>query len=378
MRIAFELQPMLKDRTGVGWYTYNIIKEISRLKKGNDLIGCVFNFNGRNDLSLQLNDIDIELDTCKFFPYSIYTRLWDFIPVMYNSLFTKKVDIYHFFNFVVPPRINGKVIVTVHDMVYKRFPETMSKANLKRLDKNLQRSVNRADIVVTVSENSKKEIIEYLDVSEDKVRVIPNGVDADIYKKNFSTEELDRVRKKYNLPNRFILYLGTLEPRKNIEAIVEGFALYRRHGGDLKLVIAGKKGWMYDSIFERVKGHSLENEVIFTGYVDENDKPCIYKMCQLFIFPSFYEGFGIPVIEAMAAGVPVITSNTSSLPEVAGDAAVLVAPDDVNMMEDSIAKIISDDMFRKELILKGKKQCEKFSWKKSAEELLRIYEEFEI
>ncbi|SKA76588.1 Glycosyltransferase involved in cell wall bisynthesis [Caloramator quimbayensis] len=377
MKIGMELQPIFKDKTGIGWYTYNIIKEVIKLDKDNEFIGYGFNFAGRNNILPNIKDLNIEYDICKVIPYGLYSRLWDYIPIKYNNFFRNKADIYHFFNFIVPPNIGGIVIVTVYDVVYKRFPETMTKANFNRLEKNLQRSVDRADIIITISENSKKEIIEYLNVAEDKIRIIPIGIEIEKYRKKYSENEMIKVRKKYNIPNEYILYLGTLEPRKNIETIIDSYALYKKNGGNLKLVIAGKKGWMYDSILNRVKQYSLGDEVIFTGYVDEDDKACIYKMSSLFLFPSFYEGFGIPVIEAMAAGTPVITSNTSSLPEAAGDAAIFVNPKDINAIADSMLKIANNDYYKKELIIKGLKQSEKFSWEKSAEKLINIYNEFD-
>ncbi len=375
MRIAMELQPVLKNRSGIGWYTYNIIKAISKLDKSDEFVGCAFNFLGRHNIESIPDELNISMDVCKVIPYGVYSRLWDFIPFKYNNLFRTKADIYHFFNFTVPEKIDGKIIVTVYDMVYKRFPETMSKANFRRLEKNLQRSVEVADIIITISENSKKEIIKYLNANEDKIRIVHVGVDALSFRREYKNNEIDLIKRKYSLPDKYILYLGTLEPRKNIESIIESFALYKKYGGDLKLVIAGKKGWAYESIFRKVKNCSLENEVIFTGYIDEPDKPCIYKMSSLFLFPSLYEGFGIPVIEAMAAGVPVITSNASSLPEAAGDAAVLVDPRDIKSIANSMLTIIDNKEYRKELVLKGFEQIKRYTWERSAEELLNIYSE---
>lgn len=374
MQISLELQPILKSKSGIGWYTFNIIKQLNNREY--NLIGEGFNFLSRNDVENELRDINIETVFCKLIPYGIYKRIWNYIPIKYNTLFKSKSDIYHFFNFIVPPKIDGKVIVTVYDMVYKKIPETMTKANYKRLNKNLKRSVDRADIIITISENSKQEIIEYLNVPESKIRIVPPGVDLNVYNKDYAVDEMEMIKEKYKLPDRYFLYLGTLEPRKNIEAIVEAFALYKKQNNDnIKLVLAGKKGWMYESIFEKIKNNNIENEVVFTDYVDENDKVLIYKMSEVFLFPSLYEGFGMPVLEAMACGVPVITSNTSSLPEVSGDACILVEPKDVNSMVAAMKSIVLDEEYKNSLIKKGLEQSKKFTWEKSSQKLVKIYKE---
>ena len=185
--------------------------------------------------------------------------------------------------------------------------------------------------------------------------------------------ELESIREKYNLPQKYILYLGTIEPRKNIERIVKAFKKYKKEvSDDLKLVIVGKKGWKYDNIMKLIE--SMETDIIITGYIDEDDKIPIYKLAQIFVFPSLYEGFGMPILEAMAAGTPVITSNISSMPEVAGEAGILVDPFNEDEIFEAYRKILSDKELRREMIQKGLEQAKKFEWKKSVEILEKIYE----
>ena len=168
--------------------------------------------------------------------------------------------------------------------------------------------------------------------------------------------------------------MGTIEPRKNIERIVKAFKRYKKEiNDDLKLVIVGKKGWKYDNIMKLIE--SMGTDIIITGYIDEEDKVPIYKLAQIFVFPSLYEGFGMPVLEAMAAGVPLITSNVSSLPEVAGDAAILVDPLSEDEIFEAYKKILSDEKLKREMVQKGLEQAKKFEWKKSVEMLEKIYEE---
>lgn len=374
MKIALEIQPLLKNKTGVGWYTQKILEQFN-----NDIFefeGYGFNFLNRTDIREDMFSLKFKKKINRLIPYSIYRRIWYYLPVSYNTLFDSNAYIYHFFNYIVPPKINGKVITTVYDMVYKLYPETMTKRNHKRLDKELKRSVDRADKVITISENSKREIIEFLHVKDSKIEIVYPGIDRETYTRNHTQEAMRRIREKYQLPSTFILYLGTLEPRKNIGKIIDAYAqLKTQMDKHIYLVIAGKKGWMYDEIFHKVENYGLKDDVIFTGYVEEKDKPLIYKMSKLFVFPSLYEGFGMPVLEAMAAGVPVITSNTSSLPEVAGDAGILVDPEDVVGLSDAMKKTLEDDTLRSQMIEKGFKQSLKFSWEKSAKKLIEIYKE---
>lgn len=376
MKISLELQSCLKNKSGIGIYTYELTKRLQQYKDI-EFNGHIFNFINRNDISKDLEGIDIEKNICLLFPYGVYRRIWHYIPIKYNWLFRDNADIYHFFNFIVPPRIKGKVITTIHDMTYELYPETMDKRNLKRIKDDIQYSVDRSDKIITVSESSKNDIIKFLNVDESKIEIVYNGVDYEKFNKYYTEDIKLIVRNKYNLPQNYILYMGTLEPRKNIDSIIEAFALIKKQEDfdNIKLVIAGKKGWLFEDIFNLVDKLNLKDHVIFTDYVDETDKPIIYNMAKLFVFPSLYEGFGIPVLEAMASSVPVITSNMSSLPEVAGDAAILVNPKDIEDIAKNMIKILSDDDLKNELVRKGYIQAQKFTWEASAEKLYNIYKE---
>ncbi|EKQ50523.1 MULTISPECIES: glycosyltransferase family 1 protein [unclassified Clostridium] len=378
MKVSLELHPCLKNRSGIGIYTYEISKNLQKFKDIT-LCGDIFNFINRNNIDIDLEELDFEINIFALFPYGVYRRVWHYIPIKHNWLFNDKADIYHFFNFIVPPSIDGKVITTVYDMTYELYPETMDKRNLKRLKTDMQYSVERSDKIITISESSKKDIMKFLNIDESKIEVVYCGVDYDRFNKSYSEEEKLKIREKYNLPKDYILYMGTLEPRKNIESIIEAFEIFKREDGlaneKVKLVIAGKKGWLFESIFNLVDKLNLKDEVIFTDYVDENDKPLIYNMASLFLFPSLYEGFGIPVLEAMASSVPVITSNVSSLPEVAGDAAILVAPKDIKSIAKYMNEILINEELKKDLVKKGHEQAKKFTWEASAQKVYNIYKE---
>lgn len=376
MRVAIEIQPVLdKKLTGVGWYTDNFIRRIKNFaKEGEKFYLLGMDFYGKAGELEECLSPNVELKTNGLIHYGIYRRIWKFIPFIdYGTFFKTKADIFHFFNFVSPPYVKGKIVITVYDMVYKVFPETMEKANYIKLDQNLRRSCEAASAVVTISENSKKEIIEYMGVEASRIHIIPPGVDCLRYRPLKDGEELIPIRAKYGLPQDYFLYLGTIEPRKNIESIVEAFRIYRDRGGESQLVIAGKKGWMYERVFELVKRYGLEGHVIFPGYVEEGDKPLIYGGAKAFLFPSLYEGFGMPPLEAMACGVPVITSNTSSLPEVVGDAGLMVEPMDVEGLAQHMKQLEEDEELCRELRQKGLERAAKFSWESSVEKLMELY-----
>jgi glycosyltransferase involved in cell wall biosynthesis len=377
MRIAVEIQPVLEEYlTGVGEYTDNLIKRFKAHANENDqiyLLGMDFFRKAHRVMDYQAPNITVH--TNGLMHYGIYRRLWHWLPFIdYGRFFGIEADIYHFVNFVVPPYVKGKVLVTVYDMVYKLFPETMERANYKKLEKNLARSCARADAVITISQNSKEEIIKHLGVSEEKVLIIYPGVDLARYHNGIDRARIDGVLKKYALPDAYFLYLGTLEPRKNIETIVEAYRLYsKNHGGDIKMVIAGRKGWQYGRIFDKVREYGLEDRVIFPGYVSEEDKPGLYAGAQAFLFPSLYEGFGMPPLEAMACGTPVIVAAASSLPEVVGDAGCMVEPMDAEAIAGYMHALASDREYSDSLRLRGFERAKQFSWDKSVEALFKVY-----
>jgi len=367
-KISLELQWAVGKKTGVGWYIYNIVKELSKSDR-NDYIAEFINFMGRHDVKGQI-DYDIKIKQNKMLTYTMYNFLTKKLNIRHNLIFGTKSDIYHFFNFTIPKNIKGKVIVTIHDTVFISAPETMG--NRKTLEE-YKYGAKKSDLIITVSKSAKNDIIKNLGVTEDKIEIVHPGIDIESYSKKYEKEYLEKIRKKYKLPLEYILYLGTIEPRKNIERIVKAFKNYKKEvKDDLKLVIVGNKGWKYDNIMKLIE--SMGTDIIITGYIDEEDKIPIYKLAQFFTFPSLYEGFGMPVLEAMAAGVPVVTSNVSSLPEVAGDAAILVDPLSEDEILEAYKKILSDKQLQREMIEKGLEQAKKFQWKKSVEVLEKVYE----
>jgi glycosyltransferase involved in cell wall biosynthesis len=382
MKIAFETQPLVDDKlTGVGWHEYHLIKNIVNLAPEYDYQMLYFKIKDHKKTPINIKKLEQEnciINKSSKVSYGILRRLWKYVQIDY-SYFFGKADLYHFFNFIVPPKVPGKVVLTVHDMVHKTFPKTMTKANFKRLESDLIRSCKQADAIITVSHNTKKEIIEYINIPFEKIYVIPNGVDSSIFNNNYSEYEIKTTKEKYNLPDKYFLYLGTLEPRKNIELIIDAYNLLVRNSLPdevlPKLVIAGKKGWAYQSILKRVEKYKLYNYVIFPGYIETLDIAIVMSGALSFIFPSLYEGFGMPPLEAMACGIPVIVSNTSSLPEVVGDAGIQVDPKSKEDLYKWMEELIINDELRNNLIQKGLVRAKEFTWEKAAIKTLEVYKQ---
>ena len=367
-KISLEVQWAVGKKTGVGWYIFNIVKGLVQNNK-NDYTAEFINFMNRHNVKEQIN-YDVKIKQNKFIPYKVYDILTQKLKISHNFLLGTKSDIYHFFNFTIPKNIKGKVIITIYDTVFFSAPETMG--DMKAISE-YKYAAERSDLILTISESAKSDIIKYFNVDEKKIEIVTPGIDLEKYLHNYTDMELENVRKKYKLPENYILYLGTIEPRKNIERTIKAFIKYKKEvKDDLKFVIVGGKGWKYDNIMKLIE--SMGTDIILTGYIDEEDKIPIYKLAQLFAFPSLYEGFGMPVLEAMAAGVPVVTSNVSSLPEVAGDAAILVDPLNEDEIFEAYKKILSDKKLQLEMIEKGLEQAKKFEWKESAKVLEQIYE----
>ncbi|MGC9314792.1 MAG: glycosyltransferase family 4 protein, partial [bacterium] len=282
-----------------------------------------------------------------------------------------RIDILHGPNFYLPVRGKTPMAVTIHDLSAQFFPGQHSLKH-RLSQKFLRPSMKKADRIIAVSEFTSREIARYCPKAEDKIRVVHNGVGENFVPTDEKTKS--EIKSRHGLPERFALFVGTLEPRKNVGRLVEAFGK-ATNIEDLKLVIAGGKGWLYGEIFESVKKLGLEDRVIFPGYIPSEDLPALYSSAEFFCYPSLYEGFGLPVLESMACGTPVLTSRDSSMSEVAGEAALLADPMDIDSIAEGILKLASDETLRKNLAEKGLSRAKKFSWKSCATKTLDIYRE---
>lgn len=376
MKIAFDAQLFLKgDKTGIAWCAESILTEFIRIHEADKYLNF-FSLGYHNKDKLQAGKYEKEgyhLEECKWFHDVLYRIMWNFIPVPYSFFFKEKADVTIFFNYVIPPGVKGRKMTFIHDMAYIACPETVRAKTRNFLNLSMKRTCLRADKIITISEFSKREIMKYLSVSEKKIEVIPLGVDDKRFHTGYTTEQKQKIAKKYRIPEQYFLYIGTIEPRKNIERLIRAYALLCKENESIPhLILAGRKGWLYEPIFTAVNSLRLEGKIHFLGYVASEDLPVLLSGAELFLFPSLYEGFGLPVLEAMACGVPVVTSNVASLPEVAGNAAVLVSPLDISSIKEGISLAFGDAKVRERLVSEGLEQAKKFSWEETAKKLWKL------
>ena len=380
MNISFDAVPLISDRmTGIGWCEAGQTMALARLYPENRY---TYSFFSRKDDHIKLERIapfagkNIDTRLVHFSGY-IYRAASTFLPVPYSTFFGTSDDLTHFFNYIVPPGVKGKTVVTVHDMVYKAFPETVRARTKYMLGSGLKQSMNRADMIVTDSQFSKDEIIKYFPQHSDKIRVVQCGVDLEKFRPCTEPERIPEVKKSLGIEGDYFLYLGTIEPRKNLERLIKAYHICtQRIGSDLpKLVLAGGKGWLYDSIFAKVTELGLTDRVIFTKYVPSEDMNPLMCGAVAFVFPSIYEGFGMPPLEAMACGVPVLASDAASLPEVTGDCAVICDAYSEESIAEGLLHLYDDTALRADLSRRGLERASQFTWDASARQLYNVYKE---
>ncbi len=281
-------------------------------------------------------------------------------------------DLYHGCLNVAPLFSPIPTVITIHDLAFMRFPQTFRSYNRIYLDLATRLSARRASRILAVSEHTKREVVGLLGVPAERVVVTPNA--ARQHFRPAPPAAIAQFRARHGLPERFVLYVGTLEPRKNLTTLLDAFALVSRSLPDVPLLIGGGKGWMYEPIFARLEQLQLRERVKVIGYIPEEELPLWYAAATVFVFPSIYEGFGMPPLEAMACGTPVVTSNTSSLPEVVGDAGIMVSPRDTAALADAIRRLLTDADLHASLRRRGLERANRFSWADTAAATLAAYQ----
>lgn len=387
MRIAFDARPLLSDtKSGVGYNEHGLVSGLISQYPGNRYSLEFFSWKGRAgklERAGAYRSGDVEMVECRWFPGGLYRMASAILPIPYAFFFPRERDVTHFFNYYVPPFVRGGKVVTVHDMAFRVCPETVRLKTRLFLGLVLGGSIRRADRVVTVSEFSRQEILRFYHLPPEKVVVVPNGVDAGRFHPGYGAGVVKGAREKYGIGGRrYFLSLGNLEPRKNLVRLVRAYGMFRKRYmegiGDKEglplLAIAGGKGWMYGGIFREVKKEGLEGDVAFTGYVADTDVPALMAGADLFCFPSLYEGFGMPVLEAMACGTPVLASDIPALREVVGDAGILVDPLSARAIASGMERLYSQDGLAGRLRRDGPERARGFSWAASAERLMGVYQ----
>lgn len=379
MKIAFDALPLISERmTGIGYCQAGQIKALMALHPEEQYVMQFFAAGDGGEKRKRLQsyeDARAEIRQGKCSGY-LYRMVSNFLPVPYNHFFGKDADITHFFNYIVPPKVSGKTVVTVHDMVYKAFPETVRGRTRYMLETGLKRSMKRADIIVTDSEFSRTEILKYFPQWEKKIRVVPCGVDRTRFHPEREQVRIDETRKLIGTDRSYFLYLGTLEPRKNLRRLAVAYNAFRRGKSEYPcLVLAGGKGWLNDELMDTIKELELGDDIKIMSYVPEENIRPLMSGALAFVFPSIYEGFGMPPLEAMACGVPVLTTHAASLPEVVGDSALICDPYNTDEMTYCLERLYHDSKLREELSAAGLARARMYSWENAAAILYDIYKE---
>jgi glycosyltransferase involved in cell wall biosynthesis len=278
-------------------------------------------------------------------------------------------NVFHATEHLLPRFKKAKTVFTLHDLIFKQFPQHHLPRNRIFLSLAMPLFLRRADAIICVSEHTKRDAIRFYNIPEERMRVIYEAAHPRF--QPFTRSSNHPIIQKYNLPKKFVLTVGTIEPRKNLTTLFE--VLSQLEDRALPLVVIGKQGWLFDETYRKLRDLGLTERVKFLGYVPDEDLPTLYSAATVFAFPSVYEGFGLPPLEAMACGAPVISSNASSLPEVVGEGGLLVSPTDVRAWREAIERVMSDEMLRRYLAQRGLKQAAKFSWKKTAAQTREVY-----
>jgi len=379
MRIGIDARAILNPEksapSGVGNYVWHLIKNILDLDSENQYV-LFFDFKVRDRDVKRFSRPNVKI---KFFPFSDYKK---YMPGAYSEILgmatyiREKLDVLHVTSpiYRVPATYRGKVLTTFYDFAIYRVPELFPKLSAAKTRALYSFMAKKSDHIIAVSEATQKDAQEFLGYPAEKISMIHNGIDRRFFEPNdFGREKL---LEKYKIRGKYILFLGTLEPRKNLARVIEAFSRFKKSGqagADLQLVVTGKRGWLAEEYFQQVADLEIASDVIFTGYVSGDELKPLYTYSEFFVMPSLYEGFGQTIVEAMACGTPCLVSKVASIPEIVGDAAYFVDPNDTDGISAAMATLANDKNLRENLSEKGKRQAQKFSWEKCARETLEVY-----
>lgn len=367
MRIGLDVTPLGGQRTGIGRYVQQVVEHLATMEEGDTLHGLstgavAFDAGGVPGLASHRH---LPLPTRAMY------QIWNGLKRPRADTLLGGVDVFHATNYFLPPLKSARSVVTVHDLAFLRNPEWGSPKIVKTFSNNMRRFAQRADAIAACSDATKRDVIELLDVDEEKVAVVYEAAD-DGFDPVDPKEAGEDLARYYGIESPFLLFVSTIEPRKNVDGLLHAFARIQQKIPH-HLVLVGKSGWCETTAMDMIRNLGLRDRVLPIGFVSHPDLLKLYSATDAFVFPSFYEGFGLPVLEAMRCGAPVITSSTSSLPEVGGDAAEYVDPNDINGLAETIERVALDSELRTSLRERGLAQARQFSWAECARQTHELY-----
>lgn len=371
MRILFDYTAAIAQGAGIGRYTRSLMDALLRVDHEDRF--TLFSAERPTTerpfpTAANVRSVTGPLDNRRM------TILWHRlrVPLPIEAL-AGRADVFHAPDFSLPPTMGARKVVTVHDLAFMTHPECAVPTLRAYLNRVVPHAVRRADHIIAVSQRTANDLVELLGVAPKKITVIHLGVDPAV-RRVVDPEALRTAEARYGLRRPFALAVGTIEPRKNFARLVEAFGLARKApGGPAQLVIAGRKGWLYDDVFAAVERLGLQEDVRFLDYVADADLSTLYSLASVVAMPSLYEGFGIPVVEAMACGTPVVASSAGSLPEIVGSAGLLAAPEDVEGLAEALTRAVGDESLRSELVARGYERVAAFDWDAAARKHVAVY-----
>jgi glycosyltransferase involved in cell wall biosynthesis len=371
MRVGFDVRPFLKEETGVGIYFKNLLFAISQIDSENEYYLFSSSWKDRFDpkkvppfKNKQFKDF--------YYPVRMINFFWNKLgwPSM-DLFFRTHLDLTHSPTPLVLPSA-GKKIVTVYDLCFLEYPHLSDDESRYVFSPRIEQSLCLADSIITISCFSREQVLNRFSLDKDKVHVTYLGIHHAFWRE-VAQEEIEQVKSKFNLPSSFLLFVGALEPRKNIGNLIEALKIVHRQYGRIPLILVGGKGKDFANILNKIDVHDLKQWVLLTGYLTDFELRSVYRLATAFIYPSYCEGFGLPLLEAMCSQTPVIASRTSALPEICSDAALFFDPDQPGDMAEVILSVLKDADLKEDLVRKGEKRVLDFSWKSTAEQTLGIY-----
>lgn len=343
----------VKEKVGVSVYTFKLLKYFHDISNADNRFVIHLKTQPKQELPHEN----------QFFKYRRVSGnfLWSQIFLPFHLYFKKEIDVFFSPAHYAPRLSPVPCVITIHDLSYFYYPQEFLKKDLYQLKKWTAYSVAKAQKIIAVSKTTKKDLMKFYHIPEEKIAVIYNGCN-----------QIRNPKHEIRNQNPYILYVGTLQPRKNVATLIEAFHLLLKEKPEYRLIIVGKKGWLYENIFDQVNDLKLHDKVTFTGYVSDEEKNALYANASVFVLPSLYEGFGIPLLEAMSWDCPVIASWNASLPEIGADACLYFDPKNPDELKNKMFEVITNKSLRQELIHKGKKRVELFSWEKCGKETLEV------
>jgi len=351
MKIGIDIRSTLKRTTGIGKYTLNLVNALAEVDNSNRY--CLYS---------RKKILDFKRRLCRL-PGANFCHCVDYFKKGPSAVLPDDVDVFHTSSYDLERPKCARFILTIHDVIIKAYPHGHSKRTIEEIDEKLKKILAEVDIIAADSHNTKSDLMKFYGTPDSKIQVIYPGV-------NIPSHE-SRVTSHGN----YILFVGTLEPRKNVDGLIKAFDWLKKHYGiGYKLFIVGMKGWMFEDIFKAYEQAEFKKDIIFKGYVPEEELKMLYQQASVFVYPSFYEGFGLPIIEAFGNGTPVVTSKTSSCGEIGADTALLIDPCNYKEIADAILRLIKDGKLKEALINKGLSRAREFTWARTAADFLKLFD----